>query len=184
MSKPASDLRLFVAAYPSHESARSMAKALERLKLPPHKPTPREQIHLTLQFIGDVPQRELDETIESVQRAASGLEPFTLTPQRLITLPERGPARLIAAESDAPATLMELQRRLAVRLARNIREKDDRPFRPHLTLCRFRSPARGVTMDQPLAADAFEVSQILLMRSVLMPSGARHEEVSAQKLGL
>jgi 2'-5' RNA ligase len=182
MSKPSLNMRMFVAAYPSHESARAMLRAAEKLSLPPHRMLPREQVHLTLQFIGDVPVNDLDAVTESVERSAAGLGAFTLTPARLISLPERGPARLVAAETDAPATLMELQRRLAHRLATNVREKDDRPYRPHLTLCRFRSPARGVTVDQPLNAPSFEVDRIVLMRSTLKPDGAHHHEVAAVAL--
>jgi 2'-5' RNA ligase len=182
MSKPTANMRMFVAAYPSHESARAMLKAAEKLSLPPHRVLPREQVHLTLQFIGDVPANELDAVTESVERSAAGLPTISLTPAKLISLPDRGPARLIAAETDAPGTLMELQRRLAHRLASNSRDKDDRPYRPHLTLCRFRSPARGVTVDQPLNAPSFEVDRIVLMRSTLKPDGAHHHEVAAVAL--
>lgn len=178
MTKPAANMRMFVAAYPSHESGRAMLKAAEKLSLPPHRMLPREQVHLTLQFIGDVPANELDSVTESVERSAAGLAAFMLTPTRLISLPERGPARLVAAETDAPAALMELQRRLAHRLASDAREKDDRPYRPHLTLCRFRSPARGVMVDVPLNAPAFVVDRIALMRSTLKADGAQHHEVA------
>jgi len=183
MSKPHANLRLFVAAYPSHESARAMLKALEKLSAPPHKVTPREQVHLTIQFIGDVPVRDLEATTESVQRAASGLERFMLQPRRLISLPERGPARLIAAETDAPASLMELQRRLAIRLASHVREKDDRPYRPHLTLCRFRAPVMRFTLEEVVDIEGSEVSRIVLMRSALSPTGAQHHEVMTCELG-
>lgn len=183
MSKPSLNMRMFVAAYPSHESGRAMLKAAEQLTLPPHQMLPREQVHLTLVFIGDVPAIELDAATESVERSAAGLTAFTLTPTRLISLPARGPARLVAAETDAPAALMELQRRLAHRLANNVREKDDRPYRPHLTLCRFRSPAHGVAVDEPLNAPAFLVDRIALIRSTLKPDGAQHFEVAGFALG-
>jgi RNA 2',3'-cyclic 3'-phosphodiesterase len=178
MAKPTANLRLFVAIHPPVDSAQAMLESLHNLSdLPSHKPTALEQVHLTLQFIGDRPVKDLDETIESVQRALAGLAAFELAPQRLITLPERGPARLIACETDAPATLMELQRRLAHRLAKNPREAADQRFRPHLTLCRFRSPARHVRIDMPVEMRAFAVSAIRLMRSTLDPSGAQHHEV-------
>lgn len=176
-------MRMFVAAYPSHESARAMLKAAEKLSLPPCRMLPREQVHLTLVFIGDVPANELEAVTESVERSAAGLMKFELKATRLISLPERGPARLVAAETDAPATLMELQRRLAHRLASNVREKDDRPYRPHLTLCRFRSPMRGVQVNQAIDVPAFVVDRVVLMRSTLKPDGAHHVEVAGFGLG-
>ena len=178
MAKPAANLRLFVAIHPPPETAKAMLDEIERLKtLPPHKSTALEQVHMTLQFIVDTPVKDLEDTIESVRRSASGLPAFDLKPLKLITLPERGPARLIACETDAPATLLELKRRLAHRLAKNPRDQKDQRFRPHLTLCRFRSPARGVRIVRNIQSAAFAVTEIRLMRSTLDSTGAQHHEV-------
>lgn len=178
-------LRLFVAAYPPESAARAMLRALAKLEPAPdprHRVVPLEQIHLTLQFIGSTGRRELPDVIESVQRSASGLGPFELMPQRLVTFPERGPVRLIAMETSAPANLAELKRRLARRLARNVRKKPDDRFRPHLTLARFTGSARPKRVDQPVLIEAFTVREILLMKSLLPPEGARHIEVERVEL--
>jgi 2'-5' RNA ligase len=146
---------------------------------------PAEQVHLTLQFIGDTPAAEMDATIESVRRAAAGLSGFTLALESLIRLPERGPARLIAAQTNAPATLMELQKRLAHRLAHQPRARAGDKYRPHITLCRFASPEKRccVDADAPEIRGSFAVDRIALMRSVLSHEGAMHREVEAVELG-
>ncbi len=172
------NLRLFVAIYPPARIASSLSRSLGELVLPEHRRVPVEQIHLTLLFIGDTPPRQLDAVGESVRRASAGLGSFELGPLRLVTLPSGGRARLVAAETDAPATLLELQRRLATRLARAPR-RDGGGFRPHLTLCRFRTPSRAAALEQPLSMPAFGVDRIVLMRSTLTPQGARHQEVIA-----
>jgi RNA 2',3'-cyclic 3'-phosphodiesterase len=182
MAKPSSNLRLFVAAYPPLEVCQAMVEAVKALDLPPHRLVPVEQVHLTLLFVGDTPASEMDDTIESVRRAAAGLSSFQMTPHRLITLPERGPARLIAAEADAHPTLLEIHRRLVTRLARKVREKEKDRFRPHFTLTRFRSPAHRLRIEQPLEVAALEVSRIELMRSTLSSQGAEHHEVAACEL--
>ena len=123
------------------------------------------------------------ETVESVRRAAGGLSATELRPQRLIGLPRRGPTRLIAAETDAPPVLLELQRRLATRLAREVRRRPGDRFLPHLTLCRFRAPTRHPTIEVPLDLPPFPVAEVRLMRSTLHPDGARHHEVSTVVLG-
>ncbi|MCC6676549.1 MAG: RNA 2',3'-cyclic phosphodiesterase [Phycisphaerales bacterium] len=170
-------LRLFVAAYPPAETAATMLQELDRLDLPRYRPTPAEQVHLTLQFIGDRSTHELDEVRESVERSAAGLHGFELKPSRLTALPQRGPARLVACETDAPPELLEIHRRLAHRLARNPREHGGDRFLPHFTLCRFAAPAR-IRLSQPLALPAFRIDAVLLMRSVLMPDRAKHREVA------
>lgn len=156
-----------------------MLAALDELDLPAHRRTPPEQVHLTLQFIGDVLRKNLDATIESIDRASSGLKTFELSTLSLIRLPERGPARLIATETDYPATLRELQRRLAARLAGKPRPRAGDRFRPHLTLCRFRAPSKVSPLEPALDRESFVVARIVLMRSELLPTGAAHHEVES-----
>lgn len=182
MSKPVANLRLFVAVYPPPEMARQLLEMLGGMTLPAHRLTSLDQVHMTLQFIGDTPARELEATVESVTKAAGGLAAFDLIPQALIVLPERGPARLVAAQTDSPPTLLELQRRLAMRLAHHVRRKPADRFRPHLTLCRFKAPARVRIPAKDLSHAPFRVDQIALMRSTLTQAGAQHHAVASVRL--
>ena len=182
MSRPQANLRLFVAIYPPIEVTNKLLGALNTLKLPEYRAVIAEQVHLTIQFIGDVPTKKLDGTIESVERAASGLKAFDLSVKRLITLPVRGPTRLIAAETDCPSTLLEFHHRLVTRLARSPRQKASDRFMPHLTICRFRKPDKDVSINSSLDLPAFTVEQIVLMRSTLTNVGAKHHEVAAIRL--
>ena len=114
-------MRLFVGIYPPQQSAPFLFETLDSLTLPPHKIVPLEQLHLTVHFIGEVVSRDIDRTIESVSRSVAGLKSFSLSPLNLISLPRRGRARLMAIETDRPSALLEIQRRLVSRLARNAR---------------------------------------------------------------
>lgn len=132
--------------------------------------------------MGDVPSRELDAITESVERSAAGLSAFALTPRRLLTLPQHAHPRLIAAETDSPPTLLEIQRRLALRLASNVRPNPGDRFLPHLTLGRFNPGPRPAAIDHPIDLPPFEINEIILMRSTLSPAGAEHHEVRRVKL--
>jgi RNA 2',3'-cyclic 3'-phosphodiesterase len=140
-------------------------------------------VHLTLQFIGAVPRRELEGTIESVERAAAGQSAFTLTPLRLVTFPERGMPRLIALELDAPSTLLEIRRRLVQRLAKRPRREDPERFTPHMTLCRFKPEAHPERVRQAVSLPGFEVRHVSLLQSTLKPTGAVYSEVHSVALG-
>lgn len=170
------------------EVVRGMLARLESVALPANarlRMTPPEQVHLTLQFIGDTPAGEMEGTEKSVRRAAAGLPVFALNAHELIALPERGPKRLIAAETDAPPALLELQKRLAMRLAHNVREKPGRKFRPHITLGRFASPVKAqalAMMPVRIEGLSFVVDRIILMRSTLSSQGATHHEVMEASL--
>lgn len=197
VARPTANLRLFVAAHPPVAVAAAAIEAIAALELPPHRLTPTEQVHLTLQFIGDTPVKDLEQTLESVRRAASGIGAFTLSPQRYITLPQRGRPRLVALETDAPGQVLELHRRLAHRLAGSPRKDAADKFLPHLTLARFQrgEPARPGRpgdakagevalhrVEAPSELPPFSVEEIAVMRSVLRPEGAQHVEVEAVSL--
>lgn len=180
---PPEPVRLFVAIYPPLALAREMVARAAGMDLPRNRITPAEQVHLTLQFIGEREPGEVPSVIESVRRSAAGLAGFTLETIRLMTLPHRGAARLVAAEFSSPAALLEIQRRLAHRLARHPRERAGDRFTPHMTLLRFAGVVPGLKVEGPLAHRAFEVREILLVRSVLRPDGAVHAEAARVALG-
>ena len=178
MRKPGPNVRLFVAVHPPLECREAYLGALGGVGLPAGgwRVTPVEQVHLTLQFIGHVAEKEMDEIAESVERSAAGVAPFRLEALRLVTFPERGAARLVALELDAPAAILEVKRRLVQRLARHVRGAEHERFRPHITLCRF-TEGRGVRVGGAAELPGFEAREIVLFRSVLRPGGAVHSEV-------
>jgi 2'-5' RNA ligase len=165
-------LRLFVAAYPPPDIAGSLLSAAQSLNISGAQLVAVNQLHLTLQFIGDTDARDMDSVRESVARSVSGLGPPRLRVDRLQTMPARRP-HLIAAILDPHPTISELHRRLALRLARNQRETG-RAYLPHITTARFRNE-RQPELNIPLSpAPEFDVTDVLLMRSVLKPTGAEH----------
>lgn len=168
--------RLFVAIYPPADAAEAMLNELDRQPLPPARKTPPAQVHLTLVFLGDRDERNLRAITESIERSASGIGAFRLRSQRLATVPtpeQGGPVRLIAAGCDAPAQLLELQRRLAVRLALP-GSRTDR-FWPHITLARFQPGAAPGPVDRPMELEPFDVERVQLVESRLSPAGVSHE---------
>jgi len=167
--------RLFVALYPPAEAVKAMLSAMKDLALPRHRITPEAQVHLTLYFVGDTDPRRLDEVVESVRRSASGIGEIELRPLRLVTLPEHGAARLVAMETDAPANVVELQRRLVHRLSRR-GVRGSEAFLPHLTLCRY-AVAGGEAISRSVEMATFRVSEVLVVESVLRAAGAEHRVV-------
>jgi 2'-5' RNA ligase len=177
--------RLFVAAYPPPALLDLCQERLAALELPRHRKTPREQIHLTLHFIGETPKQDMDAVLESVERSVTGLEPCTLTAEQLIVLPRHGPGRLIAAQTDTPPSLLELHRRLVQRLARSPRQQPAKGYLPHLTLCRFRSPTPFFlgTEESPLgetdpAQRKLPLEEVVVVRSILHPEGVEHRRIA------
>lgn len=176
-------MRLFVAIYPPLEIVQSLQAALATVPGVPGTPIPADQVHLTLLFIGECDRRQLDAVTESVERSAAGVPAGSLTVTRVVGWPEGESPRMAAAVADASPEILEVQRRLAKRLARHPRAREAERFVPHLTLQRYPHGVTPPRVDLPLESLRAEVAEIRLMRSTLAPGGARHSVLERFALG-
>lgn len=148
----------------------------------------REQMHLTLRFIGEVDDT-MAERIARAVAAPLASSPFALALGEPGTFPGGQHPRVVwlglsegAAAADGARA--EIERRLA---ALGL-EPDERPFRAHLTLGRVRDPrrlggaaARGLrrAMDAlAVAPTPATVDHATLYRSHLSPKGSRYEAIA------
>jgi len=176
--------RIFLAIYPPFDVATQLLNILQTYDLPKYKKTPPKQLHITLHFVGNVRNRDVDNTIETASHAKKGLFGFRVQVKKLIVLP-CAPAkpRLIAAETTTPADLLKLQRRIARRFAKSSRHQPGDKYRPHLTLCRFHPGAARNAQMPPLPPTldtdiSFDVTSFHIMKSTLRPQGAHHESIA------
>ncbi len=169
-------IRLFIAAYPPPEITAELIAAATQHAPANARLTPPDLIHLTLCFLGSVRAADIEAVAESMDRAASGRGPCTLRFSCIASLPDSGEPRLLAAFADADRHTLEVQRRLASRLA-ILRPKASREkFAPHLTLARFQ-PAAPRLPAQAITPCVWTLHSIRLMRSILRPGGAVHSLV-------
>jgi 2'-5' RNA ligase len=175
-------VRLFIAAEPPAEF---LSALLARLGPLPDgwRAVPGGQHHLTVYFVGPVPRAEVARVEDTLRHAGAGIDPFELVARGLIALPGPPEPRVLAAELSGPPGLLELHRRLTVRLARSPRGRDR--DRPHLTLARA---VAGATPSPPAAVDLdglspWPVRAVRLVRSDLTPAGARYTLLAEAKLG-
>lgn len=141
---------------------------------------PVHHVHLTLLFLGDTHERQVDEVGESVARSVAGLSAFELRPVRLVTLPrEGGSPRVLAVEVEAHSTVMEIHRRLVTRLARPSQRRRGEAFLPHLTIARYPAGIVAASICREVVSPDIRVGEVRLMASELRPQGAVHREVCA-----
>jgi RNA 2',3'-cyclic 3'-phosphodiesterase len=176
---PAGSLRLFVAL----ELPEAVRDALVSFREAVADPATwrflgPEGIHLTLAFLGNRPEHEV-EAIEGVLQAAAGPAPRLALADGLLLPPRR--ARVLCAEvEDRDGTLAALQQRVSSGLAAaGVYEPEKRPFRAHVTVARLRSGARAPRTvggaPEPLE---FHGDSLALYVSRLHPKGARYEALS------
>jgi 2'-5' RNA ligase len=151
-----------------------------------------ERSHLTLAFLGEVPQSSVAGVRFAVDAAARSSRSFTLATGRYGAFPgPRRPSVLWLGVVGEVDELMRLQDRLVRRLEQQGRRAPENEFRPHLTLARVRrlGPEQrralaGLLADTPPVPPAsWQVTSLQLMHSRLLPRGASHELLHEAPLG-
>jgi 2'-5' RNA ligase len=144
---------------------------------------PDENLHLTLQFLGDLASDRVPAIAAAVRDAAAGAPEIVCCLTAVSAFPSASRVRVIVAElSEAPG-LESLSRRLGEALAPLGFEPEKRPFRPHITLGRVRRPPlRGIRVAAPLAPVPLEAHELVLFRSELHKTGAVHRRLSGAPL--
>ncbi len=134
----------------------------------------REQMHLTLRFIGEVDGRDGS----SIDNALSAISAPTLSLQ-LKGVGEFGgknPRALWAGVAPNDA-LLHLQRKIETAMQRIGLAAEPRKFTPHVTLARLRGTPPGIAMDYLVdhglyASAPFEAREFILYESHLGPNGS------------
>lgn len=151
--------RLFLALWPD-ETVRAQLTAWRDGWNWPKGATPvrTHRLHMTLHFIGDVPEERIDEVGDALQAPFS---PFELALGRNALWPH-GVA--VLEPSRTPVELTDLHRELGERLQSLALPVDARSYKPHVTLAR-RAGSATVAADGP--AISWRVEHYALMRSHL-----------------
>lgn len=180
-------LRLFVGARvpKSHLERVEEVVAGFRDKLHDARWVQLENQHLTLKFLGTTYSDRLNAVNEVCAAVARGRFPATMSLTDLGAFPSVKRARVLWVGMDDPEALLSgLADDLAHRFEPLGYEPEKRAYSPHLTLARFKVPARleGLLPALP-SLEQFSIDAIELMRSRLSRSGARYEIVETFPLG-
>ncbi len=142
-------------------------------------------LHFTLRFLGDCEATVAEAATAAMQEAASGHTPFEVRLGALGAFPDAMRARVLWAGLEVgEARLGSLAESLAESLERRGFPRESRPFAPHLTLGRVREPEdwSGALQRQPPLGISFDVTQLLLVDSTLLPGGSRYGVAARAKL--
>ena len=138
-----------------------------------------EGIHLTLKFLGSIRRDDVERISQSIAPAIAGWEPFEVRVQGMGCFPNpRNPRVVWLGMERGREMLASLQKTLEEKMAELSFPPEDRPFSPHLTLGRARSPrgrgdlARAIEKHRETEVGTFQVREVFLFRSELRPSGA------------
>jgi 2'-5' RNA ligase len=138
----------------------------------------REQLHVTLAFLGSRPAGELEAIATELRAAAAAAEPATLTVKGYRETRSVGMLVLDDEGGRAASLAVDLHERLE-RLG--VYERERREWLPHLTVIRFRERPRL----KPSLSDlgSFMTSEAAVYMSTLRPSGAQYSVLESVGVG-
>lgn len=183
--------RLFVALdLPEEVRAGIVAWGSRELTDPALRVVPPESLHVTLAFLGYMPEREIGPLGEIVEGLAGVAPEVRLSGPAAKPSPRR--ARLFALPAESPAAI-ELQAGLEEKLvAKRLYKPEKRPFWPHVTVARVKPEGKGSRrprrVERPpggLPKDLLQAAvcrRVTLYRSELKPSGAEYRPLAQVKL--
>lgn len=153
--------RLFLAVFPPVEVVELLG-GLERSEVEGLRWTGREQWHITLRFLGEAEQGDVEDSLREFRGSAASV--------RLGPASKRLGARVLVLPADG---LSQLAAEVGARTAAVGQPLDRREFTGHLTLARARRRVPGTVVGQPFEAE-FQANELWLVSSQLHPDGARY----------
>ncbi len=171
--------RLFFAIWPD-EAAQARLAAAVREFVPPGAGRPQrpDQWHVTLEFLGEVPESRLPVVLDAGAAASGGARACELALDQLEYW--KRPQVLCLVAGSIPEALAALVQSLRSELQLRGFTPETRPFRAHVTL------ARKLRQAPPLGGVErvrWPVRRFSLVQSVTEPSGSRYLELAAWPAG-
>lgn len=189
-----SNVRTFIAIELAGTVKKRADAIIKRLQAVPAKVAwvRPQNMHLTLKFLGDVPDRELNDVCRAVQGAVAVVEPFEIVfrgcgafpnpahPRTIWLGVDQGHAEVTGLHASVDSALKELRF-----------PKETRRFQPHLTLGRVHEPsgARLDELSQLIAqfrdydGDLTVVDEVVVMASFLDRGSTSYEPLGHCELG-
>jgi 2'-5' RNA ligase len=184
-------MRLFLAIEPDENVRGQVGELIDTLRsqTPGVRWTPREKLHLTLAFFGDVHESRVAELTARAAEVVYRHRAFDVTLAGAGVFPGWRKPRVVWLGIQDAGALESLARDVA-HFSDDLGFPRDHPFAAHLTIGRISKPLpAGVqnTLKKALlswdAQHPFEVSRVILMQSALRPSGSEYILLAAFPLG-
>jgi RNA 2',3'-cyclic 3'-phosphodiesterase len=139
-----------------------------------------DKFHVTIKFLGEVKETMLNEISDTIQKVCTQFSPFRLRYESIGCFPNlKNPSVIWIGCSDISQNLSKFKLFLDAELQKFGFETEKRGFHPHITLGRVKS-SRGIKNLIPIIenltfkSEEIESLEILLMKSVLKPSGSEY----------
>src|ERR1041385_7077195 len=147
-----------------------------------------ENIHLTLKFFGNVELERIPKISAAATQTLKEFSKFELAVGNSGVFPRPSRAQVLwIGVSDPSGQLSALQKQFETACAAEGFPKEDRAYRPHLTIARIRKPesARHLAdahLNTNFPSISVPLKELILFRSELSPKGSRYTPISHHPL--
>jgi RNA 2',3'-cyclic 3'-phosphodiesterase len=182
-------MRCFIALNLPQAERDALHAALEPIRQQdlPVRWTAADSLHLTLKFLGDIEGSEVPRIEEVLRAAADRHGPLQLELTGFGAFPSLRRASVLWVGVAPSAELSSLQQQVELACSRLGYAREQRPYRPHITVARLRAGARAADIERAAAgfdhSAHFTIDTLDLMRSHSTGEGARYEPLLRQALG-
>lgn len=140
----------------------------------------RDNLHLTLAFLGRLSAAHVQDTCAVIDRVAAKFKVFEISFTRVGLFPEGRRPKILAALPEHSESLAKLQRALAHKLQSLAIYQQRRAYRPHITLARCRGASPDV---QPATiALSYTAAELHLYQSVQTSAGVQYRSLCSAAL--
>lgn len=146
-----------------------------------------ENLHITLRFLGEIDEKDMENVKTGCEKAAEGTAPFEISLRGIGVFPSFDYMKILWARVEKGVNeLVKLKNALDNFV--EIGEKDSRAFSPHITLGRVRTAknkevlAEKIKELQNVELGPFECKEIKVERSELSPMGPIYADLYSVKL--
>ncbi|MCF7894883.1 MAG: RNA 2',3'-cyclic phosphodiesterase [Candidatus Omnitrophica bacterium] len=175
-------MRTFIALDLTDEIKVKIKKVTARLKNLPIKAkwAASKNLHITLQFLGDTSQEQLDIIKKIIRDISCQYESFKLYLKDFSFFPNSKKPRVFFINFSSDKILETLVEALRKKL-NQVGFKEDKKFRPHITLARIKDLKNIKELtektNQLEVKDSFKITKISLFKSTLTKKGPIYQEI-------
>ena len=147
----------------------------------PARWTTQGNLHITLVFLGNTSEKELEEVRHIAREVAANHKTFSFSLSQIVYEPQKKQPRMIWAKGTMSKELMSLQKDLT----RALGYQEEHPFSLHITLARLNEwefrriePEERPIIDEEISL-TIPVSSFEIMESTLKRGGAKYSVIES-----
>jgi 2'-5' RNA ligase len=139
-----------------------------------------QNMHLTVVFLGNIQEEDLEPLGQLVEGVCQGYGPFDVCLSGMGVFPNQRNPRVFWLGLEGDIERMALFRNALQKTVKAFGVKQEkRPYKPHLTLARFGKVGKGnsrvaecISKYRDLGSPTYPLGELILFRSELKPTGA------------